>query len=206
MNASVSVRAYAAKSSAVWISATAVALILWFALYWRLEDFSGWLVARLPLTPDGHLAEAALAVGQFLGEQVGALGQQLLVPAQRQQVARARDEFVVVDGGVEEVGRARLERAQPIAAFLVDGYDDHRHVGVALGRAQGAHEIGAVHFRHIVVGDDQIGRVLDEPGKSFPRIGESPDVDVRSDRSRELREDVPVRNPVVDDHYKRPWG
>jgi len=59
MNASVSLRAYAAKSPAVWIAATAAALALWFALYWRLEDFSGWLVARLPLAPGGHLAEAA---------------------------------------------------------------------------------------------------------------------------------------------------
>ncbi|MBB4196667.1 hypothetical protein CCR94_21935 [Rhodoblastus sphagnicola] len=59
MNVAVSVRAYAAKSPAVWIAATAGALALWFALYWRLEEFSGWAVARLPLPPDGHLAEAA---------------------------------------------------------------------------------------------------------------------------------------------------
>ncbi len=32
---------------------------LWFALYWRLEEFSGWLVAKLALPPGGHLEEAA---------------------------------------------------------------------------------------------------------------------------------------------------
>ncbi|WP_294537297.1 hypothetical protein [uncultured Rhodoblastus sp.] len=31
----------------------------WFVLYWRREDFSGWLVARLQLTPGCNLAEAA---------------------------------------------------------------------------------------------------------------------------------------------------
>jgi uncharacterized membrane protein YraQ (UPF0718 family) len=59
MNAPLSVRAHASKSSAVWIAATAGSLLLWFALYWRLEEFSGWIVAKLALPPGGHLEEAA---------------------------------------------------------------------------------------------------------------------------------------------------
>ena len=59
MNVPLSVRANASKSSAVWIAATAGALVLWFALYWRLEEFSGWIVAKLALPPGGHLEEAA---------------------------------------------------------------------------------------------------------------------------------------------------
>jgi hypothetical protein len=43
----------------VWIAATAAAIAVWFALYWRLQDLSDWIAARLPVTPGGHLDEAA---------------------------------------------------------------------------------------------------------------------------------------------------
>ena len=59
MSVSVSVRAYASKSPAVWVAMTVGAILLWFALYWRLEDFSNWLVAKMALTPGSHLEEAA---------------------------------------------------------------------------------------------------------------------------------------------------
>lgn len=47
------------ERSGVWIAATAGAIAGWFALYWRLQDLSDWIAARLPLTPGGHLDEAA---------------------------------------------------------------------------------------------------------------------------------------------------
>ncbi len=48
-----------ARSSAQWIGATLAALVLWFALYWRLEGFSAWLVGKLRLPAGSHIEEAA---------------------------------------------------------------------------------------------------------------------------------------------------
>ena len=46
-------------TSAVWVAGTLAALALWFAVYWRLEDFSTWAVSKLALAPGSHLEEAA---------------------------------------------------------------------------------------------------------------------------------------------------
>jgi uncharacterized protein len=43
---------------AAWIAATFGAIALWFVIYWQLEDFSAWVVARLPIPPGSHLEEA----------------------------------------------------------------------------------------------------------------------------------------------------
>lgn len=40
------------------IVATVLAVVAWFAVYWQLEWFSTWLVARLPIRHGGHLDEA----------------------------------------------------------------------------------------------------------------------------------------------------
>ncbi len=48
-----------ARTSAQWIGATLAALALWFALYWRLEDSSAWIVGRLHLPAGSHIEEAA---------------------------------------------------------------------------------------------------------------------------------------------------
>lgn len=44
--------------SAGLIGGTVLAVIAWFAVYWQLEWFSTWLVARLPIRHGGHLDEA----------------------------------------------------------------------------------------------------------------------------------------------------
>ena len=41
------------------VAATVAAIAVWFALYWRLEDISGWIVGQLALKPGSHLEEAA---------------------------------------------------------------------------------------------------------------------------------------------------
>jgi len=50
----------AAKSGrpGLWLAATAAALGSWFLIYAQLEPFSRWAVARLPVSPGSHLAEA----------------------------------------------------------------------------------------------------------------------------------------------------
>ncbi|MCW2276553.1 permease [Rhodoblastus acidophilus] len=47
------------RSSALPAAATVAAVALWFVVYWRLEDFSSWIVGLLPLPQDDHLKEAA---------------------------------------------------------------------------------------------------------------------------------------------------
>jgi len=42
------------------VAATLAGVALWFALYWRLEDFSAWAVGRLPLPEDGRFKESIL--------------------------------------------------------------------------------------------------------------------------------------------------
>jgi uncharacterized protein len=48
-----------ARSPARWTAATLAALALWFALYWRLEDFSAWIVGTFHLPAGSHIEEAA---------------------------------------------------------------------------------------------------------------------------------------------------
>lgn len=47
------------EAAGVWIGATAAVVALWFVVYWRLEDFSRWATAFLPLAPGSHAYEAA---------------------------------------------------------------------------------------------------------------------------------------------------
>jgi len=49
----------ARPSSGVWVAATSAAIVIWFAVYWRLEAFSARVVSLLPVTPGSHLEEAA---------------------------------------------------------------------------------------------------------------------------------------------------
>ena len=110
-------------------------------------------------TPLQRLLLGAVVPGVQLALEVGrALGQQQLLAAQGQQVAGAGAELEMVDRAQQEVGGAGLERAVAELAVLVDGDDDDRHVDQRRPAAQGAHEAGAVHVRHVEVGDDQIGR------------------------------------------------
>jgi uncharacterized membrane protein YraQ (UPF0718 family) len=47
------------RASARAVAATVAAVALWFAIYWRLEDFSAWLVGLAPLPQDERLKAAA---------------------------------------------------------------------------------------------------------------------------------------------------
>ncbi len=45
-------------ADAAQIILTVLGVLAWFAVYWQLEWFSDWLVARLPMAQSGHLHEA----------------------------------------------------------------------------------------------------------------------------------------------------
>ena len=59
MSVQISTHPNRSPSSALWIAATLAAIALWFAIYWRLEDFSTWLVSLFPVASGSHLEEAA---------------------------------------------------------------------------------------------------------------------------------------------------
>jgi uncharacterized membrane protein YraQ (UPF0718 family) len=46
-------------SSAIWAAGALAALIVWFAVYWRLEAFTNWVVSLAPVAPHSRLEEAA---------------------------------------------------------------------------------------------------------------------------------------------------
>ena len=46
-------------STAIWVAGVIAAVLLWFAIYWRLEAFSTWIVSITPVPRGGHLEEAA---------------------------------------------------------------------------------------------------------------------------------------------------
>ena len=100
--------------------------------------------------PSSPRVQLALEVGR-------ALGQEQLLPAQGQQIARPRPELEMIDGAQQEIGGTGLERAIAELAILIDGDDDDRNVQQSRPAAQGAHEARPVHVRHVEVGDDQIG-------------------------------------------------
>ncbi|WP_296715550.1 permease [Rhodoblastus sp.] len=58
VNASPNLQSGPREPTALWVGATAALIALWFALYWRLPQWSDWATGLLPLVPGSHLAEA----------------------------------------------------------------------------------------------------------------------------------------------------
>ena len=156
-----------------------------------------------------HPAEQVLAGRRLLPrerllEARGAVGQEPLLAPQRQQVARPGAELEVVDRAQQEVGRPGLERAVAEFPVLVDGDDHDRDVVALAPLAQGADEGGAVHLRHVEVGDDQVAlEAAVERVERLDRARVGADLQAFLDREREARQDVAVRDPVVDDDNSR---
>jgi uncharacterized membrane protein YraQ (UPF0718 family) len=47
------------QATAIWVSGTVAAVLLWFSVYWRLEALSAWAVSLLPVAGASHLGDAA---------------------------------------------------------------------------------------------------------------------------------------------------
>jgi hypothetical protein len=134
---------------------------------------------------------------------MGTVGEQELMFADGQQIARTRDEFIMIDRRMKEVRRARFERAQPEASLFVDGDDYNGDFRTVVHCSEAPDELGTIEVRHLVVGDDEIGRMVLQPIKGFEGIAKGVNLNLRFDRRRKLREDVPVRYTVVDYYYYR---
>jgi len=108
----------------------------------------------------------------------------------------------MIDGAEEEIGRAGLEHCEAKAALLIDRDRDYRNVFAAVELPEAANELRPVHPGHLVVGDDEIRNRVADGRQRFRRVAERLHADVVGDRRRELREDVAVRHPVVEDHHE----
>jgi hypothetical protein len=119
--------------------------------------------------------------------------------AEREEVARADHDLEVVHRALEEVGGAGVQRPQAEGAVVVGGDDHQRDVPVVRHRAEAPGELGPVHARHLVVGDDQIDAVVLQPLQRVRRVGEHLCGNAVLDRRGQPGVDVPVGGAVVED-------
>ena len=103
----------------------------------------------------------------------------------------------------QEIGRAGLQCAVAEIPVLIDRDHDDRDIEAERQATELSDKGVPVHAEHLVVGDDEVGRVVREPFDGCARIGEGADVYVLVKRLRQLDEDIPVRDPVVDDDDMR---
>ena len=143
------------------------------------------------------------ALLQLALQAIGAALDDLLLLAHLEQVARAGEKLVMIDRALQEIRGAGLQRADSGAALLVDRKHHHRDVDTAGNLAEAANEFRAVQMRHLEIGEYEIGSIALEPGKRLDRIAERAHDDAILDRSGELREDIPVRHPVVENDNER---
>ena len=146
------------------------------------------------------LAHLARRILDHVLEQAAAVLQRELLAAQRQQVAAARQALARVDRLGEEVGDAGVERGVAHLAVVVHRDHDDRHVLVARQRAQALHELDAVHVRHHVVDQHQVGDVARGPHHRVDRAREALDRDALVEAAHDLLEDGAAGRLVVDHH------
>jgi len=76
----------------------------------------------------------------------------------------------MIDRRGEKIRCAGLKRAQSDLAFVVDGHHDDGNLGGAGQAAKSAHELRAIPMRHVIIGDDEIGRLVFERAEGLARI------------------------------------
>jgi len=155
----------------------------------------------------------ALAVNDFGGSLAHLVGEHLRTEAagevrfaQLQHVAHADLELAPVDRLGQEVAGAAVECFVADGALVARGDHQDRQVVAVAARTHGADEGQAVHARHHVVDDDEVGLVVQAPGERRRRLlegggaGSAEPVD-------ELAHQGQVERRVVDDgHLQRAVG
>ena len=93
-------------------------------------------------------------------------GEQQLLTPELQEITRARYELLMVDRTLQKVGRARLKGVHTEGALLVNRDNDDRDFRAVRQFTKFANERRAIHLRHFIVGDDEVGSVF---GHEFQR-------------------------------------
>lgn len=89
---------------------------------------------------------------------------------------------MVIDGAQKKIGGAGFRRAIAEIAILIDRHNHDGNVGTRRPTTQLPNEFGAIHGRHLVVGDDEIGRVLIEANQRRSGVGKGVDADMGLER------------------------
>ena len=110
----------------------------------------------------------------------------------------------MIDRAQQEIRGSGLERAIAEFAILVDGDDDDWHVDQRRPAAQRSHEAGAVHLRHVEIGDDQVRQ---QPGierlQRLQGAGKRAHRQPFLDRRGQSCQDVAVGDTIIDDGNSR---
>ena len=149
------------------------------------------------LLPVAHLARGVVDHGF---QQAPPVLQRQLLPAQRQQVAAARHAFARVHRLDEEVGDAGVERVVAHLAIVVRRHHHDRHVLVAGQRAQALGELDAVHVRHHVVDQHEVGDVARRPHHGIDGAPEPRHRHALVERAHHLLENGAAGGLVVHHH------
>ena len=127
------------------------------------------------------------------------VGQDDLVPAQFEQVGAARARLVLVERLDQEVGGAGFERVVADLAVVDDGDDDDRNVDAMSEAANLLHELDAVEFGQLEIGENHVdavlARVLQRPARRVEQLQVQLGVDLADD----FRDQQPAAEQVVDD-------
>jgi hypothetical protein len=126
---------------------------------------AGQLVQCLALALENFCSRAA----NFFGQRSRVVRQGYLAAAQRQHVLHARCEFDAVERFGQEIVGAGLERAITHLALVVGSDHQQRRLGSSGGGAELLDELDAVHVRHHVIHDDQVGILAQAMRERFGR-------------------------------------
>ena len=172
------------------------------------QVIAGLLIAELarPRKPQQRfLFPLAHVLGRVLDhvlEQAPPVLERELLAAQRQQVPAARQAFARVDRLGQEVGDPGIERRVTHLAVVVHRHHHDRHVLVAGERAQALHELDAVHVRHHVIDEHQVGNVPRRPDHGVHGTCEAFHADALVYAANHLLQDRAAGRLVVDDHHR----
>ncbi len=144
-----------------------------------------------------HLARCIL---DHVLEQPPAVFQHQVLAAQCEQVAATRQALARVHRLGEEVGDAGIERRVAHLAIVVHRHHHDRHMLVARQRAQALHQFDAVHVRHHVIDQHQVGDVARRPDHRVHRAGEALDHHALIKAAHHLLENGATGRLVVDHH------
>src|ERR1700733_3187093 len=102
---------------------------------------------------------------------------------------------------MQEIRCSGFERLEPERTLLENRDDDDGDVRGRRQKAELTDESRRIHLRHLIIGDDKIRRMTGKPLQCLDRIAEGLDRDTWFDGTGQLRKDIAVADPIIDDCY-----
>jgi hypothetical protein len=112
----------------------------------------------------------------------------------------------MVDRLVQKIRGAGLQRFVEDGLVVDDGYNDDRYIRAAWQGTQAAGEFNTVQFRHFVIGDNEIGRILLGYAQRGDRIIEGPDSNIVANGLEDAFQDDAAGKLIINDHDRGDQG